>query len=84
MIGNFVNTLVLRTSVCGRADFPRARSRRARRTALDAFSHQDLPFNMLVSELNPERDSTGSSLVQVMLTLQNSPRPAVAIPGLDV
>ena len=37
---------------------------------------------MLVSALNPERDASGSSLVQVMLTLQNSPRPAVGIPGL--
>ena len=81
LIGNFVNTLVLRTSVSDGLTF-RELIARARRTALDAFAHQDLPFNVLVSELNPERDSTGSSLVQVMLTLQNSPRPAVEIPGL--
>ncbi len=39
---------------------------------------------MLVSALNPERDATGSSLVQVMLTLQNNPLPALKIPGLSV
>ena len=81
LIGNFVNTLVLRTSVSDSLTF-RELIARARRTALDAFSHQDLPFNVLVSELNPERDSTGSSVVQVMLTLQNSPRPAAEMPGL--
>ncbi len=81
LIGNFVNTLVLRTSVSGGPTF-RELIARARRSALDALSHQELPFNMLVSELNPERDSTGSSLVQVMFTLQNSPRPPVEIPGL--
>jgi hypothetical protein len=81
LIGNFVNTLVLRTSVAGGPTF-RELIARARRTALDAYAHQELPFNMLVSALNPERDSTGSSLVQVMLTIQNSPRPAVELPGV--
>ncbi len=81
LIGNFVNTLVLRTSVAGGPTF-RELIARARRTALDAYAHQDLPFNMLVSALNPERDASGSSLLQVILVLQNSPRPAATIPGL--
>jgi amino acid adenylation domain-containing protein len=83
LIGNLVNTLVLRTDVSGGPTF-RALLARARRTAVDAFSHQDLPFNKLVSALNPERDASGASVVQVMLTLQNSPLPAAKLPGLKV
>jgi amino acid adenylation domain-containing protein len=83
LIGNLVNTLVLRTDLSGGPTF-RELLARARRTALDAFAHQDLPFNKLVSALNPDRDASGSSLVQVMLTLQNNPLPAVKLPGLAV
>ena len=81
LIGNFINTLVLRTDVSGEPTF-RELIARARRTALDAYSHQELPFNTLVSALNPERDATGASLLQVMLVLQNNPSPAMAMPGL--
>ena len=48
LIGNLINTLVLRTDVSGEPTF-RELIARARRTALDAYSHQELPFNTLVS-----------------------------------
>jgi amino acid adenylation domain-containing protein len=81
LIGNLINTLVLRTDVSGAPTF-RELIARARRTALDALSHQDLPFNTLVGSLNPERDASGASLVQVLLVLQNNPLPALEMPGL--
>ena len=69
LIGDFINTLVLRTDLSGRPTF-RELIGRARRTALEAYFHQELPFNRLVSSLNPERGSSGSSLIQVTLFLQ--------------
>ncbi len=81
LIGNLINTLVLRTDVSGEPTLRELISR-ARRTALDALSHQELPINTLVSALNPERDASGASLVRVMLVLQNNPFPALAMPGL--
>ena len=81
LIGDFINTLVLRTDLSGEPTF-RELIARGRRTALDAYSHQELPINKLVSALNPERDASGASLVRVMLVLQNNPLPALAMPGL--
>ena len=83
VLGAFINTLVLRTKLSGELTFAEL-IRRARRAALDAFSHQDLPYSTLVSELNPERDSSGSSLLQVMLVLHNTPPAGVEIPGLTI
>ena len=83
LLGVFINTLVLRTDLSGEPSF-RELITRARRTALEAFSHQELPFHSLVSAVNPERDSSGSSLLQVMLVLQTIPLPDVELPGLTV
>jgi len=83
LIGFFVNTLVLRGDLSGDPEFG-ALVGRLRQTALDAFEHQDLPFEKLVEELRPRRDPSRPPLVQVQLVVQNTPVVALVARGLRI
>ncbi|MEE4202370.1 MAG: amino acid adenylation domain-containing protein [Halieaceae bacterium] len=75
IIGFFVNTLVLRTNLSGGLTF-RNLLQHVRRTCLDAYANQDLPFERLVDDLAPQRDINTQPLAQVLFVLQNAPSPA--------
>src|SRR5262249_49773521 len=81
LIGFFVNQLVLRAAFS--AD-PRIRElmRRTRQIVLEAYEHQDVPFEKVVEVLRLERDMSRSPLFQVKLVFQNTPRGMLQLPGL--
>ncbi|MDP3069822.1 MAG: amino acid adenylation domain-containing protein, partial [Opitutaceae bacterium] len=79
-IGLFTGLLVLRTDLAGRPTFREALAR-VRRTAVDAYAHQALPFEKLVEELNPPRDLGRHPLFHVLFALQNADATPLQLAG---
>ncbi|KZE44088.1 hypothetical protein AV540_01955 [Brevibacillus parabrevis] len=83
MIGFFINTLAMRTDMSGAPTF-RELLARVRDTALEAYTHQDLPFEKLIDELELERSLSYSPLFQVMFALQNFQMLTREFEGIEI
>ncbi len=83
LIGSFLNNLVLRNDLSGDPGF-RELVRRVRDSTLDAFSHQEVPFEKVLEAVQPQRQAVFAPLFQVMFVLQNFPVPALAAGDLNV
>ncbi|MBU6350099.1 MAG: amino acid adenylation domain-containing protein [Chloroflexi bacterium] len=83
LIGMFVNTLALRSDLSDDPTF-RQLLERVRQTTQAAYDHQDLPFELVVEALHPERSLSHAPLFQSMFALQNTPQPPLTLPGLQI
>jgi amino acid adenylation domain-containing protein len=82
LVGFFVNTLVLRSDLSGEPTF-RELLKRVSGAAIGAYIHHETPFEKLVEELYPERDSIRTSLFHVAFGFENVPLPPLKLAGLD-
>jgi amino acid adenylation domain-containing protein/non-ribosomal peptide synthase protein (TIGR01720 family) len=83
LIGLFVNTLLLRLRVPPSATFQELLGH-TREVVLEAFQHQDLPFELLIQALEQERAVDRAGLCQVLFIMQNPSMAALELPGLRV
>lgn len=82
LIGCFVNMLALRNDLSGNPTF-RALLQRVRNITLGAYSHQDVPIEKIIEDLQLDRDLSRNPIFQMMFVLQNMPLPALKTPGLS-
>ncbi len=83
LIGLFINALALRVDLSGNPTF-RELIARVKEVALGAYAHQDLPFEMLVKEVQPDRSLAHNPLFQVMFVLQSESSPSPEVRGLKI
>ncbi|MBT4837958.1 MAG: AMP-binding protein, partial [Methylococcales bacterium] len=83
LIGFFVNTVVMRSQINPQQKFTHF-LQDVRKTTLDAFTHQQIPFEKLVENSQPERDPSTTPLFQVMFALQNTPMNKIDLEGLEI
>ncbi|MGH3621699.1 MAG: amino acid adenylation domain-containing protein, partial [Sciscionella sp.] len=83
LVGFFINTVVLRSTVDMSRTFADFLGE-VRETVLDAFAHAEVPFERVVDDLRPERDTSRSPLFQAMVVLQNTPTSEAELPELEV
>jgi amino acid adenylation domain-containing protein/non-ribosomal peptide synthase protein (TIGR01720 family) len=83
LIGLFINALAIRVDLSDNPSFM-ALLKRVRETTLNAYIHQDIPFEQLVEVLQPQRDLSRSPIYQVMMLLQNTPQPVEEFGGVKV
>ncbi|GAA3419132.1 hypothetical protein GCM10018952_57400 [Streptosporangium vulgare] len=82
VVGFFPNTLALRGDLSGDPGF-RELLGRVRATVLDAFAHQDIPFERLLNELRVERDLSTTPLFQAMFVMQDKEASELVMPGIE-
>ncbi|MFI6387455.1 amino acid adenylation domain-containing protein [Nonomuraea sp. NPDC050540] len=81
LLGFFLNTLAVRADLSADPTF-RELLKQVRTTSLEAFANDEVPFEVLIEDLQPRRDLGGTPLVQVMLSLEDAERPPVSAGGL--
>jgi amino acid adenylation domain-containing protein len=83
LIGFFANTLIFIIDLQGNPSLSRLLAR-VREDSLEAYTHQDLPFERLVEAVHGHRNMGSNPLFQVMLAMQNAPMPKLELPGLSL
>ncbi|MGE5400587.1 MAG: amino acid adenylation domain-containing protein, partial [Ignavibacteriales bacterium] len=83
LIGFFVNILVLRNNLAGNPTYEEL-LHRVKEVVIEAFNHQEIPFEVLVDELKVDRSLDHSPLFQTVFVFQNTPKEHLALPGLEI